>query len=63
MTTTKVNPYHTEIACAQGTVSVNTLGGIQLDVELHHEAGFGTFIDLRREEAQELVRVLTEALQ
>ncbi len=63
MTTTQVNPHHTEIECNTGIVAVNTVDGIQLHVEPHHEAGFGTFIDLRREEAQELVKVLTEALQ
>ena len=54
--------HHTEIECNTGVIAVNTVDGIQLHVEPHHEAGFGTFLDLRREEAQELVRVLTEAL-
>jgi hypothetical protein len=62
MKVTVKNKHHTEIECQNGNVAVNTADGIQLQVTGGPPDDFGAFIDLRREEARELVRLLTEAL-
>ncbi len=60
MKTIEMNPHHTEIECLTGAVAVNTADGIQLQVSNDFDEAY---VNLRREEAQELVRLLTEALQ
>lgn len=64
MKTKKLNKYHTDIICENGTISVNTRNGIQLIVRSEDDMDFSeeVFIDIRCFEAEELVRILKDAI-
>jgi hypothetical protein len=60
MKITVKNEHHTEIGTDCGTIAVNTSEGIRIQINNGVDE---SFIDLERAEAQELVKLLEEALQ